>query len=843
MPARLAQALEDLDTSRDGEIDAAEWEAAIETALANKLKTLGSVREAKLLSGGGTGLPLFLFGDLSGLNGAGLQRSSSKKKKVSGAGARLCAAIEDERNKCDGEPLVLFTGNSFGSSFEGTVTKGDHLVPTLNSLGTYAGGVGAKDLEFGVQNLERLAASLNFPLLLSNVVDARTGEPLKGTQASRIVHWSGRKVGLMAVASEASLAITGTVECVSGTGYAPGKGFSTQVRVEPEARSIQRVGAELRQKGAEVIICLAAIGGGHGPGDRGAVLAQGGGADVVIVSGPPGPRGGALGATKYEVGNGRSSWCVRAPTNLSCLGKFTLSLADPGRMPTHASLTAVACAPGSRAIDSVGRLAVVAHRAVAKALTAPAATLDCVFDASAEALRGGRNIAAGRRMAAGSAAEMAADLVCAATRSDLCILDGRALRSIGEVPAKKPMSYGELLALSPYGEDVRTHVEPGPIRIENDRNGGAEYVDPFANSADDDVAAAACAGEGLIIVEATGLQIRVALELALARFPSLSDDFPHISSSLQLSFDPQQRPGRRIKKEGMVFAGRPMLRSRTYRLVTTARFARRALLGSKCPHGASKVCVPACEGPHIVTLLRNLFSDLANHVPANREFTCALAESVHTKLRKTILKPKKGGYVVASQTAARIVADDGAEEKERKSPTRLPDLSPPTSATMPYAPAPTRTLVALPPPVGPRTPKPVKTSYYAQPLTAPRSPSPQRRGYQATDLLAPLEPLNASLNASGLENRGSPVRLVGGLGNYLRDPIGLPDGIDSLSASTSATVWNSTTGLGGSDQTSEFSSSIKSKSIRLIFGRIDCSRRVLEAQRKSMVQIVRLRAH
>ena len=31
-------------------------------------------------------------------------------------------------------------------------------------------------------------------------------------------------------------------------------------------------------------------------------------------------------------------------------------------------------------------------------------------------------------------------------------------------------------------------------------------------------------------------------------------------------------------------------------------------------------------------------------------------------------------------------------------------------------------------------------------------------------------------------------------------------------------VWNSTTGLGGPDQTSEFSSSVKSKSIRLIFG-------------------------
>jgi len=43
--------------------------------------------------------------------------------------------------------------------------------------------------------------------------------------------------------------------------------------------------------------------------------------------------------------------------------------------------------------------------------------------------------------------------------------------------------------------------------------------------------------------------------------------------------------------------------------------------------------------------------------------------------------------------------------------------------------------------------------------------------------------------------------------------------------------------------TSELSISVKSKSIRLIFERIDCSCQVLEAQRKSLVQTVRLRAH
>ena len=56
-------------------------------------------------------------------------------------------------------------------------------------------------------------------------------------------------------------------------------------------------------------------------------------------------------------------------------------------------------------------------------------------------------------------------------------------------------------------------------------------------------------------------------------------------------------------------------------------------------------------------------------------------------------------------------------------------------------------------------------------------------------------------------------------------------------------VPNSTTGLGGPDQTSEFSSSVKSKSIRLIFGRIDCSRRVLEAQPKRLRRNNRVRSH
>ncbi|EGB09843.1 hypothetical protein AURANDRAFT_63060 [Aureococcus anophagefferens] len=60
---------------------------------------------------------------------------------------------------------------------------------------------------------------------------------------------------------------------------------------------------------------------------------------------------------------------------------------------------------------------------------------------------------------------------------------------------------------------------------------------------------------------------------------------------------------------------------------------------------------------------------------------------------------------------------------------------------------------------------------------------------------------------------------------------------------TSRAVWKSTAGFGRPDHTLKFLSSVKSTSIRLIFGRIDCSHRVLEVQPKSLRQNIRIRAH
>ena len=78
-----------------------------------------------------------------------------------------------------------------------------------------------------------------------------------------------------------------------------------------------------------------------------------------------------------------------------------------------------------------------------------------------------------------------------------------------------------------------------------------------------------------------------------------------------------------------------------------------------------------------------------------------------------------------------------------------------------------------------------------------------------------------------LEREGHGLLQVGAVG--VRDP--------------PVPVWKSTSGTPCPAKTSNLSSSAESKSIRLILGRIDRSRRVLEAQPKSLRRNCRIRSH
>lgn len=57
---------------------------------------------------------------------------------------------------------------------------------------------------------QHMRDGFRFPWLLSNVLDARTGQPLGGAERSRVLDWQGVRVGLMGlVEREVSAALAG----------------------------------------------------------------------------------------------------------------------------------------------------------------------------------------------------------------------------------------------------------------------------------------------------------------------------------------------------------------------------------------------------------------------------------------------------------------------------------------------------------------------------------------------------------------------------------------------------------------------------------------------------------
>ncbi|PSN61001.1 5'-nucleotidase-like protein [Corynespora cassiicola Philippines] len=110
---------------------------------------------------------------------------------------------DDERFKGQPDLLTFFSGDAFNPSLESSVTKGSHMVPILNGIGTDVACVGNHDLDFGVKQYRHLTSQCKFPWLLANVLDPALGEgvPLGNAQKTVMLTSSnGIKVGVIGLA-------------------------------------------------------------------------------------------------------------------------------------------------------------------------------------------------------------------------------------------------------------------------------------------------------------------------------------------------------------------------------------------------------------------------------------------------------------------------------------------------------------------------------------------------------------------------------------------------------------------------------------------------------------------
>ncbi|KAF2465527.1 5'-nucleotidase [Lindgomyces ingoldianus] len=109
----------------------------------------------------------------------------------------------DERFKDQPRLLTFFSGDAFNPSLESSVTKGSHMVPVLNGIGTDVACVGNHDLDFGIRQYRHLTSQCHFPWLLANVLDPALGEnePLGNAKKTVMLESSnGIKIGVIGLA-------------------------------------------------------------------------------------------------------------------------------------------------------------------------------------------------------------------------------------------------------------------------------------------------------------------------------------------------------------------------------------------------------------------------------------------------------------------------------------------------------------------------------------------------------------------------------------------------------------------------------------------------------------------
>ncbi|KAM0074148.1 hypothetical protein ACKRZS_013461 [Fusarium odoratissimum] len=152
---------------------------------------------------------------------------------------------EGEQFKDQPKALTLFSGDVFNPSLESTVTKGQHMVPVLDLIGTDCSCVGNHDFDFGVKQFEHLSSQNKFPWLLANVIDHDIGgdTPIGHAKKTHMITTSnGIKVGLIGLGEREWLETINSLP--------PNLEYRSATAVAKE------LVPKLREDGAEIIVCL-----------------------------------------------------------------------------------------------------------------------------------------------------------------------------------------------------------------------------------------------------------------------------------------------------------------------------------------------------------------------------------------------------------------------------------------------------------------------------------------------------------------------------------------------------------------------------------------------------------
>ncbi|KAI0151519.1 Metallo-dependent phosphatase-like protein [Pestalotiopsis sp. NC0098] len=173
---------------------------------------------------------------------------SSSAEPVGGA-ARFMTLVQHYRDdtKWKDQPnlVTLFSGDAYNPSLESSITKGSHMVPLLNNIGTDAAALGNHDLDFGVRQFKYLASKCKFPWLIANVLDPALGEsvPIGNAKKTHMITSSnGVKIGLIGLGEREWLATINSLP--------------PNLVYKSASETAKELVPKLREEGAEIIIAV-----------------------------------------------------------------------------------------------------------------------------------------------------------------------------------------------------------------------------------------------------------------------------------------------------------------------------------------------------------------------------------------------------------------------------------------------------------------------------------------------------------------------------------------------------------------------------------------------------------
>ncbi|CAL1300324.1 unnamed protein product [Larinioides sclopetarius] len=403
-----------------------------------------------------------------------------QQEPVAGA-TRFCTALKSFNHL---DPLVLFSGDILAPSIMSTFTKGEQMIPVLESFGVHCACYGNHDFDFGVDNLMDFARRTSFPWLISNVLDNGTSAPLADGKVTCVMDRNGIKFGIIGLVEEEWLATLATIDPED----------VTYIDFVTEGRKLAK---QLKDKvGVDYVIALTHM---RTPND--CRLAENVDEIDLILGGHD---------HVYEIKKVNGKYIIKSGTDFREFSKITL---DFNLNPVQIDIEKIEITSKFAEDEELKNQLAVYNDIVAGKMDEVLGNFSVDLDARFSSIRTQET----------NIGNFICDVMLSSTHADLAILNSGTLRADRIIP-KGDFTLRDLVNLLPM-------------------------MDP------------------MVVLNAPGEQIYLALENGVSQYPKLEGRFPQVSG-VSFAFDPKKPPGSRIDPHYIKIGDEYLDMNQKYRLST-----------------------------------------------------------------------------------------------------------------------------------------------------------------------------------------------------------------------------------------------------------------------------------